>query len=530
MKTSILRKSDLQSVPTDVGIDAIKIKEPVSIVIFGASGDLNKRKLMPALYHLYQDGYLPEQISIIGVSRSPMTDEAFRNLIQTSMKDAKIDAPATHPILQNMFYIAGNVDDAAAFKKILAKLEDLEKQRKQACGNRLFYLSVAPDFFSVIVKNLSENKLTYPRSQTEAWSRVIIEKPFGTDLASACKLNDSVKSFLSESQIYRIDHYLGKETVQNILSFRFGNSIFDPLLNNKYVDSVQVTVAEPLGMEGKRGAYYDTAGAMRDMMQNHMMQVVALTAMEPPSALDAQSIRDEKVKVLRSLVPFTAAEVDAYTVRAQYAAGELDGKPVKGYLQEEGVKPDSMTESYTAIKLRIDNWRWAGVPFYMRHGKRLKKKVTEVAIYFKDPPLNLFHQAAGNADLCMIADRPKSNVLVFRIQPHEGLRLSVACKQPGLRVQLEEVDMDFNYEKGFAQRVPEAYERLILDSLRGDQSLYTRSDEVDYQWRFFDAILKGWAASGQKKLPQYTPFTDGPEDARRLVSGGRHSWRAIKDM
>jgi glucose-6-phosphate 1-dehydrogenase len=386
---------------------------------------------------------------------------------------------------------------------------------------------VAPEFFTTIISNLTAAGLVH-KPQGDAWSRVIIEKPFGRDLESARKLNAEVTAVLDESQIYRIDHYLGKETVQNILSFRFGNSIFEPLFNQKYVDNVQITVAETLGMEGRRGAYYETAGALRDMVQNHMLQLLSLTAMEPPIALDAQSIRDEKVKVLRLLAPLTTKEVAASTVRGQYGHGECGGEVVKGYRQEEGVDPKSTTESFVALRLKLDNWRWAGVPFLLRTGKRLAKRVSEIAVQFKDPPMHLFRDVEATEDVAPA--RPKSNLLVLRIQPNEGISLSFACKRPGLLVQLEEVDMDFYYGEAFQERSPEAYERLLLDALRGDPSLFTRSDEVEYAWRYITSIHQGWAGLPPPKFPNYFPFTDGPDEANRLLEGTQAHWRSIRDM
>ena len=514
----------------DLGHETFRAKDPVTVVIFGASGDLSKRKLIPALYHLQDAGYLPDRYAVVGFSRTAMTDEAYREnmlkALQEEVKDEATVVQADNPLVSALHYQAGNGDDLESFQKLKNRLEMLDKERNLP-GNRLFYLSVAPELFTTITQNLCTAGLISGKHDP-VWSRVIIEKPFGTDLESARKLNVDITAILDESQIYRIDHYLGKETVQNLLSFRFGNSIFEPLFNQKYIDNVQITAAETMGMEGRRGAYYDTAGTLRDMVQNHMLQLLCLIAMEPPSALEARSIRDEKVKVLHALVPLTRKGVAASTVRGQYGVGELDGQLVKGYRQEEGVNPKSLTETYVALRIRIDNWRWAGVPFFLRSGKRLRKRVSEIAVEFKQPPLHLFRQLVNEDDLA--PPQPKSNVLVMRIQPDEGIRLSFACKRPGMRIQLEEVNMDFFYERAFQQRSPEAYERLLLDALRGDASLFTRSDEVEYAWRFISSIHEGWANLPPPTFPNYYPFTDGPDEANRLMEGTQAHWRSLSDM
>jgi len=514
----------------DAGDEFFRAKDPVTIVIFGASGDLSKRKLIPALYQLQMAGYLPDRYAVVGFSRTPMSDEVYRENMRAALQEQLANeghtVTADNPLIQALHYHPGSNDDPASFKTLKEKLEQLDRERNLP-GNRLFYLSVAPEFFTMIIQNLCAAGLICGR-QEKTWSRVIIEKPFGRDLASARQLNSDVTSLLDESQIYRIDHYLGKETVQNILSFRFGNSIFEPLFNQKYVDNVQITVAETLGMEGRRGAYYDTSGAMRDLVQNHMLQLLCLIAMEPPAALEARAIRDEKVKVLRAVLPLSRKEVAANTVRGQYGVGETNGTIVKGYRQEEGVNPKSVTETYVAIRLKIDNWRWAGVPFFLRTGKRLQKRVSEIAVEFKQPPLHLFGQLEQNGSDEL--SHPKSNVLVMRIQPDEGINLSFACKQPGMRVRLEDVHMDFFYNKTFQQRSPEAYERLLLDALRGDASLFTRSDEVEYAWRFISSIHEGWANLPPPTFPNYYPFTDGPDDAQRLLEGTQAQWRSISEM
>ena len=510
--------------------ETFRARDAATIVIFGASGDLSRRKLIPALYHLHDAGYLPTRYAVVGMSRTVMTDDVYRQAmredLRARMKDAGAAVPDDHPLLRALYYVPGDGNDPESFHRLKERLEALERERDLP-GNRLFYLSVGPEFFGTIVENLRAARLIHDR-QARVWSRVVIEKPFGSDLESARRLNAAITSALDEDQIYRIDHYLGKETVQNILTFRFGNSIFEPLFNQKYVDNVQITVAETEGMEGRRGVYYDKAGALRDMVQNHLLQLLCLIAMEPPSALEARDIRDEKVKVLRALEPLGRKEVAASTVRGQYGAGDLKGQVVKGYRQEEGVDPGSLSETYAALRVRIDNWRWAGVPFFLRTGKRLRKRVSEVAVEFKQPPLHLFRQVAdiGEAQ----PPRPKSNVLVLRIQPDEGISLSFACKRPGLRIRLEDVNMDFYYGLAFQQRSPEAYERLLLDALRGDASLFTRSDEVECAWRFVSSILEGWPGLPPPQFPNYHPFSDGPDEANRLMEGTQARWRPLADM
>ncbi|MGH7790043.1 MAG: glucose-6-phosphate dehydrogenase [Candidatus Binatia bacterium] len=511
----------------DDGDALVRAEDPVTLVIFGASGDLSKRKLIPALYHLENAGHLPDRYAVIGFSRTPMSDAAYRESMRAALQERVGDqtVAADHKVVQALHYQAGDVSDPASFQGLKARVEQLERERNLP-GHRLFYLSVAPTFFPVIVEQLAAAGLIRP-CDGPVWSRVILEKPFGHDLQSARELTATIRQYLDERQIYRIDHYLGKETVQNILSFRFGNSIFEPLFNRRYVDSVQITVGETLGMEGNRGAYYDSAGAIRDMVQNHMMQLFCLIAMEPPSALDADAVRDEKVKVLRSLQPMTPEEVAEWTVRGQYGVGERDGKIVPGYRQEKGVKPDSSTETFVALRTKLDNWRWAGVPFLLRSGKRLAAQVSEIGVRFKRPPMLFFREVAQQQGLAPA--QPRANWLVLRIQPHEGISLSFACKRPGMVVRLDDVTMDFDYQDTFQTRSPEAYERLLLDALRGDASLFTRSDEVEYAWRFVTSLIDGWAAMPPPAFPNYYPFTEGPDEVSRLLTGLSAKWRSLRD-
>jgi len=508
--------------------EAFRVKEPFTMVIFGASGDLSRRKLLPALARLQGGGYLPERYAIIGSSRTAMNDEEFRKRILSAIAERPREdgePEADEKLVESLYYEPGDATDLESMRRLRERVEAIEHEHALP-GNRLFYLAVAPEHFSPIIDNLAAADLIHGRHD-EHWSRVIIEKPFGRDLESARRLNQIINAVLDESQVYRIDHYLGKETVQNILCFRFGNSIWEPLFNRKYVDHVQLTVAETLGMEGGRGAYFDTAGTLRDIVQNHMLQLLCLIGMEPPAALDAQSIRDEKVKVLRALVLYTRKTAAELTVRGQYGVGECDGKVVPGYRQEHGVNPRSTTETYVGLRAHIDNWRWAGVPFYLRSGKRLPRRVSEIALQFKEPPLRLFKHLADEGDDIHVPEA-HANVLVLRIQPDEGISLSFACKRPGMKIELEEVTMDFYYGESFAERSPEAYERLLLDALRGDQSLFTRSDEVEYAWRWATSLLDAWATLPPPIFPNYYLFSEGPEEASHLFAGSRARWRPLK--
>ena len=479
------------------------VQEPFAFVIFGASGDLSRRKLIPALHHLAALGYLPDKYAVIGVSRTPMTDEAFRNFVRNAVEEhdkeekTKTSSDMDH-LTGSVYYQPGDTTDFESFNALRAKLDELDG-RLELRGNRLFYLAVAPELAPRIVENLHESHLLR-NGERHSWIRVVFEKPFGNDLASARELNQAIRRVLHENQIFRIDHYLGKETVQNILTFRFGNSIFEPIFNRTHVHNIRITVAETIGMEGRRGAYYDTAGALRDIVQNHALQLLCLTTMEPPASFEAEPIRDEKVKVLRSLPVMSVRDVAASTVRGQY----------RGYRAEQGVNPNSETETYVALRTTVDNWRWSGVPITIETGKRLDEHLTEIQIEFNQPPLCLFRQFAE----CP----PNPNLLIIRIQPNEGISLSFACKQPGTRFAVQDVKMDFSYKGTFDQRSPEAYERLLLDALRGDPSLFTRSDEVEAAWRFISAIQDAWTELPAPAFPNYEPASHGPVEARRLLS------------
>lgn len=505
----------MSSNPFRADLPSDRNPEPATVVIFGASGDLTKRKLIPALYSLASDRLLP-RLAIVGASRSEITDDAFRTSIREGLDKYARHRPVNDDIWStfghDIFYQQCGFDDPADFQKLKQRLEAIEKERGLP-GNRLFYLSTPPSAFAPIIKNLGAAGLV--DKDDRPYARVIIEKPFGTDLESARALNREVRAVLEEKQIYRIDHYLGKETVQNLMVFRFANGIFEPLWNNKYVDHVQITGAETLGVEG-RGGYFDNAGILRDMVQNHLMQVLALAAMEPPVSFHADSVRDEKTKVLRALRPIEPAQLAERVVRGQYAAGSVLGVQVPGYREESGVPPSSKTETFVAMKLFIDNWRWAGVPFYLRSGKRMPKRVTEISIHFKQAPHRLFreHQMADVG----------SNVLAIRIQPDEGITLSIGSKVPGPSIEIAPVTMEFRYASSFGVEAPEAYERLLLDALNGDGTLFTRGDEVEASWQFITAIHEAWAKSSFPPF-SYEAGTWGPEAARRMIEEEKRMWR-----
>jgi glucose-6-phosphate 1-dehydrogenase len=503
-----------------------------TLIVFGASGDLAKRKLLPALFQLERAGLLPARFAVVGFSRSALSDQAFRESTRQLLATSGLLPGEESRLLESLYYVAGDNDDPAAFERLSARLLEIERERELA-PNRLAYLSVSPEFFGTIVRNLSVGKVLrreHPgeapgaahAQKKETFSRVVVEKPFGRDLASARALNAELTRYLDESQIYRIDHYLGKETVQNIFSFRFGNAIFEPLFNQKYVEHVAITVGETLGMEGKRGAYYDHAGALRDMVANHILQLLSIVAMEPPSGMDAAALRAEKVKVLRSIVPITRERAARETVRAQYLAGQHGGERIKAYRDELGVDPRSDTETFVALKLAIDNWRWASVPFYLRTGKRLAARSSEIAVTFKKPPLHMFKQLA-----CPDAFAPAhgANVLLLRIQPDEGISLTFQAKTPGMKMCLDQVRMDFSYTT-FGKRSPEAYERLLLDAIHGDAALFTHRDEVEEAWRFIGSIQEAWAEQAVE-LASYVPFSEGPSEVSRLFAGTDHGFRPL---
>lgn len=479
------------------------------MIIFGASGDLTQRMLIPSLFDLAEERLISPEFSVLGVSRRSMTDEEFRGKVVPD------GANATNwsTFSSGVFYMAGNHGESETYVNLKKKLDEIDQLRGTQ-GNRLFYLAVSPLDFPVILKHLEEHDLLHDDEKT--WVRVILEKPFGTDLASAQALNRDIHRILPEDKIYRIDHYLGKETVQNILSFRFANCIFEPIWNRRYINHVQITAAEALGV-GDRAGYYDTSGALRDMVQNHLLQLLALMAMEPPVSASDDSIRDEKVKVFKALRHFKEEEVAANCVRGQYAAGYIDGKPVPGYLQEKNVPADSRTDTYAAVRFWVDNWRWQGVPFYVRTGKRLAKKVTEIAVTFNPVPHQLFGDNTG--------DGLEPNLLVLRIGPEEGISLRFGTKIPGMTRRLRWVNMDFDYGTSFSRPSPPAYARLLHDAMIGDPTLYSRGDGIEAAWKATQPIFDAWAKDPH--VPQYESGTQGPHEAEVLIEDDGRFWRKL---
>jgi glucose-6-phosphate 1-dehydrogenase len=495
------------------------IAPPCVVVIFGASGDLARRKLVPAIYDLVREGLCDDRTCFVGFSRTEMSDQQFRaewrDAIAKFSRSRPIDEAVWQKLEGRIYYARGEYGSADDYGRLADMLPKLDEKHGTG-GNRLYYLATPPGQFPVIVERLNE---AGRGTAADAFARVIIEKPFGRDLASAQAMNQLLHRYFPEEQIFRIDHYLGKETVQNLLVMRFANSVFEPIWNYKYIDHVQITVAESIGVEN-RGGYYDRAGALRDIVQNHMLQLMALVAMEPPASLDALSIRDEKVKVYRSIRPIRPAAVKDFTVRGQYAAGASDGQRTEGYLREKGVTPDSRTETFAAVKLFVDNWRWSGMPFYLRTGKLLKEKLSEVVVRFRSPPLTLFQKQ------CQSPVYP--NDLVIRMQPNEGISWRLNGKVPGGQMMIKPVALDFLYATTFHQEPPDPYERLIHDAMIGDQTLFIRADEAEAAWAVIDPIEKGWTDANDPPEP-YQPGSWGPNGAMRLIELDARRWMHTMD-
>jgi len=510
----------LSVAPEDI-VCAEVAAQPCAMVVFGASGDLVHRKLLASLAQIFDHGLLTERFFLVGCGRKKLSDQDFRRIAEASIEQntADMSLKAAVPFVRKLYYVSGDYADASFYTNIKAKLAQLNKKHK-VDGSTIFYLAVPPFLYGTIVEHLTSARLSCTdEPDRKHQPRLVVEKPFGRDLQSAVELNSTISRCFDESRIYRIDHYLGKETVQNILMFRFANAIFEPVWNRNYVDSVQVTIAEALGVE-HRGSYYDKAGALRDIFQNHMLQMLALVAMEPPVSFEADHIRDEKVKLLRSIRPFKLDELDSLIVRGQYGPGMIDGKEVVGYRQEPAIDPESHTETFVAAKLFIDNWRWKGVPFYLRTGKRLAKKDTEIAITFKKVPHSMFISVG-------LDDMPP-NVLALNIQPQEGISLSFQAKRPGSKVCMGTLNMSFSYQNVFGVNVPEAYQRLLLDCMIGDQTLFTRFDGVEVAWRLLSPVLQAWQ-NDDSAPHEYPAGSSSFPQADWLIESDGREWRKLRD-
>jgi glucose-6-phosphate 1-dehydrogenase len=504
--------------PLREGLSTKAVPQPCAVVIFGATGDLTHRKLVPALYNIAADGELPPAVAVVGFARRPKTDDEFRKEMEEATRKFSrqtVRDEIWNGFARSLYYHQSEFADEAGYKKLAERLDQLD-QESGTRGNRLFYFAASPDQFETIVQNLKKAGLN--KAREGSWARVILEKPFGTDLKSARHLNRTVQSAFAEDQTYRIDHFLGKETAQNILVLRFANAIFEPLWNTRYIDHVQITAAETLGVENRAG-YYEGAGALRDMVQNHLLQLLCLVTMEPPTDLGADSIRDEKVKVVRALRRLKQDEIGSAVVRGQYGEGAIAGEPVVAYRAEKNVDPKSQTETFVALRLLVDNWRWANAPIYVRVGKRLPKSGTEISVHFKQAPQVLFNRESDALD---------QNVLVIRIQPDEGISLRMQAKVPGTSFRIESVKMDFHYGTSFGKASPEAYERLLLDAMSGDATLFARRDEVEQAWAFIDTVEEAWAEKANAPaLFSYPAGSWGPEAADELLARDGRSWRRL---
>ena len=490
------------------------VADPVTVVLFGASGDLAKRKVIPAMFDLAQYKALGERYAIVGFARTPMTEDSFRSMAGEAAKTIGEGGPPDptkwDDFAAHLFYISGDYNDQNAYSQLTKRLAELEQQ-KQLGGNRLYYLSTPPEVYPSIVEQLGRAGLARP-SNPNSWVRIIIEKPFGRDLATAKELNKIVLNVFEEKQVYRIDHYLGKDTVQNLLVLRFGNGIFEPLWNRNYVDHVQITASETLGVE-RRGGFYETAGALRDMIQSHVLQLTSLVAVEPPASFDATAVRNEKLKVLQSIRPFNLEMVAQWVVRGQYSPGKLADKPLPGYREEHGVSPSSRTETFVAMRLLIDNWRWAGVPFYLRTGKRLAKRTTEIMIQFKRAPHIVFRER----DV-------QPNRLILNIQPDEGISVSFGAKKPGTEMNIGNVEMNFSYCEAFGGVTRSAYATLLNDCVRGDATLFDRGDSVEAAWSLIEPVLDVWSAAKTATVPTYPSGSWGPKESNQLLERDGRLW------
>ncbi len=498
-----------------------KVAEPCIMVIFGATGDLTARKLLPALYNLNKEGLLPSRFACVGFARREKTNEEFRQEMEKGVQEFSrtkpVDKEVWNAFSDKLYYHQSEFDHDEGYEQLAELLKNLDSKHGTK-GNRVFYLSTQPSFFPTIVEKLSQHHLIYKENEGhDKWSRVIIEKPFGQDLDSAVALQKEISQYLDESQIYRIDHYLGKETVQNLLVFRFSNPLFEAIWNNRHVDNVQITVSEEIGI-GSRGRFFEEAGMLRDIVQNHMMQLLSLVCMEPPNSSKADAIHNEKVKVMEAIRPFPKDKIDEFAIRGQYGPGYINGKSVVGYRQEENVSPNSAVETFAAMELFIDTWRWSGVPFYLRAGKRLPKRATEIAIVFKPVPVFLYQETGKTIE---------QNVLAIRIQPDEGISLKINCKVPGINGPIQPVKMDFQYGSYFGSAPPEAYERLILDCMAGDNTLFARVDEVLASWKLLTPLLKHWQENKPSGFPNYAAGTWGPDAADKLLEREGRKWRLI---